>query len=189
MALPWCGAFASRRRVSAAGACSTVLVRARGPAEDVSFQSIDSHRSILLGKLHIFGQRQPQSLCLNQMHDSKPVRLLITLNGTRHLSVHDAHAPATRLRRPARVHELTIAAGSDSSSTFVRRDGGVAAPDAKRVLKCHPESVRLRRPPAAKRLATGSAQSPAWRPSCRVASRPSPRPTAGAVCDEVTASA
>ena len=124
-----------------------------------------------------------------RMHDSKPVRLLITLNGTRHRPVHDAHAPATRLRRPARVHKLTIAAGSDSSSTFVRRDGGVAAPDARMVLKCHPESVRLRRPPAAKRLATGSAQSPAWRPSCRVSSRPSPRPTTGAVSDELTASA
>ena len=85
-----------------------------------------------------------------QMHHSKPVRLLITLYGSRHLSVHDAHAPATRLRRPARVHELTIAAGSDSSSTFVRQDGGVAAPDAKRVLQCHPESVRLRRSPAAR---------------------------------------
>ena len=141
------------------------------------------------GKFTYFWPTAAAILCLNQMHDSKPVRLLITLNGTRHLSVHDAHAPATRLRRPARVHELTIAAGSDSSSTFVRQDGGVAPTDAKRVLQCHTESVRLRRSPAAKRLATGSAQSPAWRPSCRVASRPSPRPTAGAVCDEVTASA
>ena len=70
-----------------------------------------------------------------------------------------------------------------------RQDGGVAPTDAKRVLQCHPESVRLRRSPAAKRLATGSAQSPAWRPSCRVASRPSPRPTPGAVSDELTSSA
>ena len=31
-----------------------------------------------------------------RMHDSKPVRLLITLNGTRHRPVHDAHAPASR---------------------------------------------------------------------------------------------
>jgi len=124
-----------------------------------------------------------------EMHDSKRVRLLITVNGTRHRPVHDAHAPATRLRRAARVHELTIAAGIDSSSTFGRQDGGVAPTDAKRVLQCHPESVRLRRSPAARRLATGSAQSPAWRPSCRVASRPSPRPTAGAVSDELTASA
>ena len=92
-----------------------------------------------------------------RMHDSKPVRLLITLYGSRHLSVHDAHAPATRLRRAARVHELTIAAGSDSSSTFgVGAPGGAAPTDAKRVPQCHPESVRLRRPPAAKRLATGS---------------------------------
>ena len=30
------------------------------------------------------------------MHDSKPVRLLITLNGPRHRPVHEAHAPATR---------------------------------------------------------------------------------------------
>ena len=137
----------------------------------------------------MYAKRQPLSKYSNSNARSKPVRLLITLNGTRHLSVHDAHAPATRLRRPARVHELTIAAGSDSSSTFVRRDGGVAAPDARMVLKCHPESVRLRRPPAAKRLATGSAQSPAWRPSCRVASRPSPRPTPGAVSDGLTSSA
>jgi hypothetical protein len=100
-----------------------------------------------------------------------------------------AHAPATRLRRAARVHEITIAAGSDSSSTFVRQDGGVAPTDAKRVLQCHPESVRLRRSPAAKRLATGSARSQDWRPSCRVSSRPSPRPTPGAVSDELTSSA
>ena len=126
----------------------------------------------------LYAKRQPLSKYSNSNARSKPVRLLITLNGTRHRPVHDAHAPATRLRRPARVHELPIAAGIDSSSTFVRQDGGVAAPDARMVLKCHPESVRLRRPPAAKRLATGSAQSPAWRPSCRVASRPSPRPTA-----------
>jgi hypothetical protein len=121
------------------------------------------------------GSRNPK--ISNAKCTIEPVRLLIILNGTRHLSVHDAHAPATRLRRPARVHELTIAAGIDSSSTFVRQDGEVAPTDAKRVLKCHPESIRLRRSPAAKRLATGSARSPAWRPSCRVSSRASPRPT------------
>ncbi len=79
------------------------------------------------------------------MHDSKRVRLLITLNGTRHRPVHDAHAPATRYADQQRVHEITIAAGIDSSSTFVRQDGGAAPTDAKRVPQCHPESVRLRR--------------------------------------------
>ena len=34
MALRWYGAFASRRRVNAAGACATVLVGARGLAEE-----------------------------------------------------------------------------------------------------------------------------------------------------------
>ena len=113
-------------------------------------------RSKLL--LHVLAKRQPNPniRMRSEATNSKLVRLLIPLNGTRHLSVHDAHAPATRLRRAARVHELTIAAGIDSSSTFVRQDGGVAPTDAKRVLQCHPESVRLRRSPAAKRLATGS---------------------------------
>ena len=40
--------------------------------------------------------------------------------------------PATRLRRPARVHELPIAAGIDSSATFVRQDGGAAPPSRKK---------------------------------------------------------
>ena len=141
------------------------------------------------GKFTYFWPTAAAILCLNQMHDSKPVRfLLITLNGTRHRPVQDAHAPATRLRRAARVHELTIAAGSDSSSTFVRQDGGVAPTDAKRVLQCHPESVRLRRSPAAKRLATGSNDRKIG-DVCRVSSRPSPRPTPGAVSDELTSSA
>ena len=149
MALPLYGAFASRRRVSAAGACSTVLVRARGRRRTFGCNDRFSRSKLLL---HVLAKRQPNPniRMRSEATNSKLVRLLIPLYGSRHLSVHDAHAPATRLRRAARVHELTIAAGIDSSSTFGRQDGGVAPTDAKRVLQCHPESVRLRRSPAAR---------------------------------------
>ena len=69
-----------------------------------------------------------------------------------------------------------------------RQDGGAAPTDAKRAPQCHPESVRLRRSPAAKRLATGSNDRKIG-DVCRVSSRPSPRPTPGAVSDELTSSA
>ena len=87
------------------------------------------------------------------------------------------------------MHELTIAAGSDSSSTFVRQDGGVAPTDAKRVLQCHPESVRLRRSPAAKTPGNwlGSIACLATVLQSVVASRPAA--DEGAVCDERTSSA
>ena len=103
--------------------------------------------------------------------------------------MHAAHAPATQLRRPARAHDFRLLlAVTRRRRSASGRPVGLQPLTQKGCPQCHPESVRLRRSPAAKRLATGSNDRKIG-DVCRVSSRPSPRPTPGAVSDELTSSA
>ena len=99
-----------------------------------------------------------------------------------------ARAPATRLRRPARVHEITITAGSDSSSTF-----GVGTVGSQPLT--HEGCSSATQSPS---VCVDRQRQNAWQLANSIASLATvlqsvvasqPAADDGAVCDEVTASA